>query len=185
MHPLSLTFGAFAATFAASAYCILLNKVLNFLTNSSSAPARLFLTARRRAKSGFWSTLVMYGIMLSSSTLTDNTYKEKVLSLENLQDRKLYTLHVQPFLEGIFTQNVFPQIPELPQWKMESCKVVRTKLADWLCILVCGWIYKTVLLEILKGGAQCSEPVKSRVPSMWASMKKLRVSSHPGVKVRC
>ena len=115
MHPLLLTFGAFAATFAASAYCILLNKVLNFLTNSSSAPARLFLTARRRAKSGFWSTLVMYGIMLSSSTLTDNTYKEKVLSLENLQDRKLYTLHVQPFLEGIFTQNFFPQIPELPQ----------------------------------------------------------------------
>ena len=109
MHPLLLTFGAFAATFAASAYCILLNKVLNFLTNSSSAPARLFLTARRRAKSGFWRTLVMYGIMLSSSTLTDNTYKDKVLSLENLQHRKLQTLHVQPFLEGIFTQIFFPK----------------------------------------------------------------------------
>lgn len=107
MHPLLLTFGAFAATFAASAYCILLNKVLNFLTNSSSAPARLFLTARRRAKSGFWSTLVMYGIMLSSSTLTDNTYKDKVLSLENLQDGKLYTCTI--FLEGIFAQFFFPK----------------------------------------------------------------------------
>ena len=107
MHPLLLTFGAFAATFAASAYCILLNKVLNFLTNSSSAPARLFLTARRRAKSGFWSTLVMYGIMLSSSTLTDNTYKDKVLSLENLQDRKLYTCTT--FSKGIFNHFFFPK----------------------------------------------------------------------------
>ena len=70
---LMLTFGALAATFAASAYCMPLNKVLNFLTKSSSAPAKLFLTARRRARSGFCSTLVMYGMMLSSSTLTDNT----------------------------------------------------------------------------------------------------------------
>ena len=33
-------------------------------------------------------------------------------------------------------------------------------------------------------GAQCSEPVKSRVPSIMICKKKLRVSSHPRAKVR-
>lgn len=121
MHPLLLTFGAFAATIAASEYCILLNKVLNFLTNSSSAPARLFLTARRRAKSGFWSTLVMYGIMLSSSTLTDNTYKDKVLSLENLQDRKLYTCTT--FFRGYLHSKFF--FPKYLNSKSEWWNLVR------------------------------------------------------------
>lgn len=71
------TFGALAATLAASVYCMAPNKVLNFLTNNSSAPARLFLTAKRRARSGFCSTLVIYGMILSSSTLTDSTCQQE------------------------------------------------------------------------------------------------------------
>lgn len=60
-------------TLAASPYCPLVNSMLNFLTNRSSAPARLFLTARRRANSGFCSTVLMYGTIESSSTVTDST----------------------------------------------------------------------------------------------------------------
>lgn len=64
---------AIRLTLAASPYCPLVKSILNFLTNRSSAPARLFLTARRRANSGFCSTVLMYGTIESSSTVTDST----------------------------------------------------------------------------------------------------------------
>lgn len=54
-----LTCGALAATLAASEYCIWPKSILNFLTKSSSAPPRLFLTAMRSARSGFCRVLVM------------------------------------------------------------------------------------------------------------------------------
>lgn len=60
-------------TLAASPYCPLVKSMLNFLTKRSSAPAKLFLTAKRRAKSGFCSTVLMYGTIESSSTVTDKT----------------------------------------------------------------------------------------------------------------
>lgn len=60
-------------TFAASEYWPFWKRRLNFRTNKSSAPAKLFLTAMRRARSGFCKTLLIYGMMLSSSTLTDKT----------------------------------------------------------------------------------------------------------------
>lgn len=63
------------STFAASAYCPFWKSKLNFLTNKSSAPARLLRTAILSARSGFCKTVLMYGIILSSSTLTDNTCK--------------------------------------------------------------------------------------------------------------
>ena len=46
-----------------------------------------------------------------------------------------------------------------------------------------GWWSKAVLYLKLKG-AQCSEPVKSRVPSIMICMKNLRFSSRPRAKVR-
>ena len=67
------TFGALAATFAASAYCPFWKSVLNFLTNRSSAPGRLQRDEIFRARSGFCSVLVIYCTIVSSSTLTDNT----------------------------------------------------------------------------------------------------------------
>lgn len=63
-------------TFAASAYCPPWNKVLNFLMKSSSAPARLLRVAIRRARSGFCIAVVIYWIIVSSSTLTDSTLFE-------------------------------------------------------------------------------------------------------------
>ena len=52
----------------------------------------------------------------------------------------------------------------------------------------CGGEGRAVLIAVLLGklkGAQCSEPAKSRVPSMWFVWKKLRFSSHPRTIIWC
>lgn len=56
---LLLTLGLVAATFAASENCCCANNMLNLRTNNSSAPARLFLVANLRARSGLLSWLEM------------------------------------------------------------------------------------------------------------------------------
>ena len=64
--------------------------------------------------------------------------------------------------------------------KKTFCHCIRTFFVTLLQRMV--WS-KAVLYWKLKG-AQCSEPVKSRVPSIMICMKNLRFSSRPRAKVR-
>ena len=69
----NLTWGAVAATLAASLNCPFEKRRLNLRTKSSSAPGRSQRTASLRAKSGFCRLFVTNGMMLDSSIDTDST----------------------------------------------------------------------------------------------------------------
>ena len=73
-HCFGLTLGAVAATLAASERFPCPKSRLNLLTKSSSAPPKLALMDILRASSGLFNTLLTYGTIVFSSTLTVSTY---------------------------------------------------------------------------------------------------------------